>query len=341
VINKLNGALLAAVATPDFQQRLKDLGARVGTGNELSPVGAAQFVRSEIDLWKAVAKGGSLPVAFALQQPPPRRDVAIEERPTQPVVQQAPAAQQVVVQQPPVNIAPSVLAPSGARVALVIGNSNYSAMPKLVNPRNDADDIGKVLKDSGFDVVLGTDLTRTGMEDALSGFSKKARLAETALVYFAGHGLQHNGINYLAPVDARLDDETDLRKLILLQNVIEDLQGASKVRLLFVDACRDNDVVQQLTSRLPRARAAAFTRGLAGATADGTLIAFATQPNRVAADGQGRNSPFAQALLKHLPTPGVELRTLLTRVRADVVQATGGAQRPEVSDSLVGEFAFR
>jgi uncharacterized caspase-like protein len=264
--------------------------------------------------------------------------VVREQQPAaqQPVVRQ----QQAVVQQPPAS-APSVVVSSGPRVALVIGNSNYSAMPRLINPRNDAEDVAKALREAGFDVSLGVDLTRSGMEDALSGFSRRARQAETALVYYAGHGLQHNGINYLTPIDARLDDEADLRKLILLQNVLDDLQGASKIRLLFIDACRDNEAVQQLASRLPRTRAAAFTRGLAGASADGTLIAYATQPNKVAADGQGRNSPFTQALLKHLPIPGVELRTLLTRVRAEVVQATGGAQRPEVSDSLVGEFAFR
>jgi uncharacterized caspase-like protein len=117
---------------------------------------------------------------------------------------------------------------------------------------------------------------------------------------------------------------------------------ASDVRILIVDACRDNEAVQQVASRLPASRAAAVSRGLSRVPdADGTLVVFATQPNRVAADGAGRNSPFTQALLKHLPTPGVELRTLMTRVRADVVAATGGMQRPELSDSLVGEFVFK
>jgi uncharacterized caspase-like protein len=109
-----------------------------------------------------------------------------------------------------------------------------------------------------------------------------------------------------------------------------------------VDACRDNDIVQQLARRLPATRSSGLTRGLARIEgADGTLIAFATQPNRVAADGDGRNSPFARALLRHLPTPGLELRTLMTRVRTDVVNLTGGTQRPEVWDSLVGEFVFK
>jgi uncharacterized caspase-like protein len=166
--------------------------------------------------------------------------------------------------------------------------------------------------------------------------------ADTALVYFAGHGMQHNGINYLAPVDARVEDEADLRKLINLQGIIDDLQNARGVRILIIDACRDNNAITQLARRMPATRGAGLTRGLARVEgADGTLIAFATQPDRVAADGDGRNSPFARALLKHLPTPGLELRTLMTRVRTEVVTATGGAQRPEVRDSLVGEFTFK
>jgi tetratricopeptide (TPR) repeat protein len=228
------------------------------------------------------------------------------------------------------------------RVALVIGNSAYDNLRKISNPRNDADDLAQALRELGFDVVLGTDLKRAEMEEALIQFSRTARQADTALVYYAGHGIQHNGVNYLIPVDAQVGDEADLVKLVSLQSVIANLQGASHVRLLIVDACRDNEAVQQLASRLPAARAAGFTRGLARIDgADGTLVAFATQPNRVAADGIGRNSPFAQALLKHLPTPGLELRTLMARVRAEVVTATGGAQRPEVWDSLVGEFAFK
>jgi uncharacterized caspase-like protein len=146
----------------------------------------------------------------------------------------------------------------------------------------------------------------------------------------------------LVPVDALIEDEADLRKLANLQDVIGDLQSASRVRILIVDACRDNGVMRQLQNGLTVTREAAVTRGFARVEgADGTLIAFATQPNRVAADGLGRNSPFTRALLKHLPTPGLELRTLMTRVRAEVVQATGGTQRPEVADSLVGEFVFK
>jgi uncharacterized caspase-like protein len=163
-----------------------------------------------------------------------------------------------------------------------------------------------------------------------------------AVMSVAAISRQPAGISSISPPNTDGPVILTARKLVNLQVVINDLQNAGRVRILIVDACRDNDVVQQIARRLSPTRSSAFSRGLARIDgADGTLVAFATQPNRVAADGDGRNSPFSQALLKHLPTPGLELRTLMTRVRADVVNITGGAQRPEVWDSLVGEFAFK
>ena len=271
-----------------------------------------------------------------------RERLAVMAKPSPPAA--PPAGAQLPAAPPPATTASLPTrqpATSDRRIALVIGNSAYASFPKIPNPHNDAEDLAASLRSLGFDVLVGLDLDRSKMENIFIEFARKARQSDTALVFYAGHGIQHNGINYLAPVDAKLDDETDLRKLFNLQDVMNDLQAASHVRILIVDACRDNDAVKQLAGRLPPTRSAAFTRGLASvAAADGTLVAFATQPNRVAADGAGRNSPFTQALIKHLATPGLELRTLMTRVRADVVGATGGSQRPEVWDSLVGEFAF-
>jgi hypothetical protein len=238
---------------------------------------------------------------------------------------------------------PAAAAPADeSRLALVIGNGRYAAFPRLANPTNDAADLAQALSSIGFKVMLGLDLTRAAMEQSLIEFARRARGVTVAVVFYAGHGLQHNGINYLVPVDADIADESDLRKLIQVQSILEDLSGASRVRILVIDACRDNDAVQQLTRRLPATRSAAFGRGLAplGPQAEGTLVAFATQPNRVAIDGTGRNSPFTAALLKHIATPRLELRTLFTRVRSEVFAATKGAQRPEVSDSLLGEFQF-
>jgi hypothetical protein len=274
----------------------------------------------------------------AATPPPATQQQAAIPPPTAPPQQAAPQEST-----PPRATTPSATTPrAGARVALVIGNSAYTSLPKIPNPRNDAEDLAKSLTALGFEVAFGADLKRVEMEEIMIRFGRQARQADTALVYYAGHGIQHNGANYLAPVDARIEDEADLRKLINLQDVIDDLRNSTRVRILIVDACRDNKVVAQLSSRVPATRAAAFTRGLARVDgADGTLVAFATQPNRLAADGDGRNSPFTRALLKHLPTPGLEVRTLMARVRAEVVDATAGAQRPEVWDSLVGEFAFR
>lgn len=294
-------------------------------GRGLAPDAPAGAVAS-----KFLPTGSDLPAFTPLSK--------LAARPPAPVPLPSAAAPSVGTQ--PAKVVAGVAA--GSRVALVIGNGAYAAMPRLANPRNDAQDMDRALRELGFAVTLGLDLARGDMEDALIRFARAARDADTALVYYAGHGLQHAGVNYLAPIDAELQDETDLRKLVQLQAVVDDLQRAGRVRILMVDACRDNNVLQQLASRLPATRSAAFRGGLAPLErADGLLIAFATQANRVAADGEGRNSPFTRSLLKHLGTPGLELRTLLTRVRAEVVTATGGKQRPEVSDSLVGEFAFK
>lgn len=238
---------------------------------------------------------------------------------------------------------PMAPAAPGSRVALVIGNGAYSAgLPPLPNPANDARDIGAALAALGFDVTLAVDAPKAEMEEKLAAFAKAARRSDVALAFYAGHGLQHQGVNYLAPVDAKIEDETDLRRRFLkVQDLIEELQNARGARILLLDACRDSDAVRQLAAALPKSRAAGVRRGLAGEKAEGILIAFATQSDRTAADGAGRNSPFTEALLKHLPTPGQEIRTMFTRVRSEVLRATGGTQRPEVSDSLDGEFAFR
>jgi tetratricopeptide (TPR) repeat protein len=227
------------------------------------------------------------------------------------------------------------------RVALVIGNGAYESLPRLRNPSNDAADMAASLRALGFDVSVGLDLKRSDMEDRVISFAKAARAADAALVFYAGHGLQHQGINYLAPTDARITDEADLLKLIKVQALIQNLQGAKNAGILVLDACRDNDAVTKLAASLPKSRAAGFRGGLAAEKAEGIIIAFATQPGRVAIDGIGRNSPFTSALLKHLPSPGLDARLTFARVRTDVLRATGGEQRPEVSDSLDGEFIFK
>jgi uncharacterized caspase-like protein len=226
------------------------------------------------------------------------------------------------------------------RVALVIGNGAYGVLkPALPNPANDAVAIAAVLDGLGFEVDVVTDASKETMEEALARLAIESRTAEVTLFYFAGHGLQDQGRNYLAPVDAALQDETDLRRnFVRLDDVLDDLASADGARILLLDACRDNDAVDALRAAVPT-RSAGVSRGLARVpSVEGQLVAFATQPDRVADDGVGSNSPFTTALVKHLATPGVELRTSLTRVRVDVAKATNDAQVPEVWDSVLGEI---
>lgn len=235
-------------------------------------------------------------------------------------------------------------APSN-RVALVVGNSSYERLRGLTNPRHDAEDLAKVLKALDFEVHLSFDAKHDAMNEALTQFAGQAQAADIALIFYAGHGLQRDGINYLAPMDAFVDEASTLINFIGLQTMIAHLQAARLVRILIVDACRDNGIEPRLAGRqIPAGRLGSTPRGLAAVNLEdgkGTLVAFATQPNNTAVDGVGRNSPFTEALLRHLVTPGLELRTLLTRVRAEVVNATDGRQRPEVVDSLIGEVVLK
>jgi uncharacterized caspase-like protein len=230
---------------------------------------------------------------------------------------------------------------AATRVALVIGNGAYTSLaPTLPNPSRDAAAISAALTELGFAVDTVIDGTKSAMDDALARLAREARSADVVLLFYAGHGIQDQGRNYLAPVDAALGDETDLRRrFIRLDDVLDDLSSAKGARILLLDACRDNDAVEALRTAVTPSRAAGVTRGLARVSAaDGQLVAFATQPDRVATDGEGDNSPFTTALVKHIKTPGIELRTALTRVRVDVANATGNDQIPEVTDSLLGEI---
>jgi formylglycine-generating enzyme required for sulfatase activity len=229
-------------------------------------------------------------------------------------------------------------------VALVIGNSAYRNTVPLPNPRNDATDIAAALKGLGFETIFETDLDKRGMDDAFRRFARAAREADAALFYYAGHGMQFAGANYLMPVDAQLRDEADLPyEMAKLDDVLADLSRVKNIRLVILDACRDNPLADQLRSNLPASRSAAISRGLARLEkAQGMITAFATQSGQTAADGAAgtRNSPFSAAFLRHVATPGLEAGQLFRRVAADVNEATGRKQLPELSISLLGEFYF-
>ncbi|QPF87915.1 caspase family protein [Bradyrhizobium genosp. L] len=228
------------------------------------------------------------------------------------------------------------------RVALVIGNSAYRNTVQLPNPRNDATDVARMLKSAGFEVVEGVDLDKRGMDDAFRRFADAAVGADAALFFYGGHGFQFQGTNYLVPVDAKLAGATDIgAQMARVDDILADLQRASGVRILMLDACRDNPLADQLLAQVNPARAVTITRGLARIKQTaGTVIAYSTQPGAVAADGEGRNSPFAAAFIREVGQPGVEIGPLFRHVAADVYKATSERQLPEVTFSLLGDFYF-
>jgi len=227
------------------------------------------------------------------------------------------------------------------RVALVLGNSNYLRAPKLTNPENDAEDLAGVLRGLNFEVIFKTDVDRRGLDLALEEFERRAQGADTAMFFFAGHGLQHRGRNYLVPIDADLEDEVSLRyNTLALDRVRDALDAASGVKIMVLDACRNNPLADKLVSGTGGAsRSVEVTRGLARLDrAEGMVVAYATQADRVAQDGIGRNSPFSAALVRRLQEPNLEIATLFRRVAQDVFEQTGGRQRPELSISLLQDF---
>jgi PQQ-dependent catabolism-associated CXXCW motif protein len=229
------------------------------------------------------------------------------------------------------------------RVALVVGNSAYRHTIPLPNPRNDAADVGAALKALDFETIVAIDADKAGMDDAFRRFARLAREADVALFYYAGHGMQAAGSNYLLPVDAQLRDEADLPyEASKVDDVLAEINHARSVRIVVLDACRDNPLLDKLKSSRP-SRSASISKGLARLErAQGFITAFATQPGHVAADGEGgsRNSPFTSAFLKYLSVPELEVGTFFRRVARDVNEATGGQQLPELSISLLGDFFF-
>jgi formylglycine-generating enzyme required for sulfatase activity/uncharacterized caspase-like protein len=248
----------------------------------------------------------------------------------------------------PLLLALALAAPAAradSRVALVVGNGAYQHLPVLKNPPNDARALADSLRGLGFDVDLGVDLPLADMQRKVTAFAKKAQAADVALAFFAGHGVQAqdplgsaNPVNYLLPVDADIKEEADLGFLLTARDILARLQTAGGVRILILDACRDNPVPQ----RLARGRGAGFARGLSPEPkTSGMLIAYSTQPGTIADDGDSGNSPFMSALLTHIADPGLDIRLLFAEVRRDVIKRSNGTQTPETADSLDGLFSFK
>jgi tetratricopeptide (TPR) repeat protein len=241
--------------------------------------------------------------------------------------------------------APATSTNTGLRVALVIGNGAYAHVKALPNPPNDARSIARSLRDIGFIVSEGIDLDRAAMQKTTRDFLREAARAQVAVVYYAGHGVQIDGRNYLVPVDVRLQPGSTMTdSMIDMDTILAGLDDQVRTNILILDACRNNPVASQVASAGPN-RAIEPGSGLAapaalgpGATLGaGTLIAFATAPGQVALDGEGINSPFSAALSRHIGTPGLEVQQMLTRVRAEVVAATKAKQVPWSNSSLLGE----
>jgi hypothetical protein len=235
----------------------------------------------------------------------------------------------------------SVAAQAEKRVALVVGNSAYKHAGTLSNPKNDADDMAAALKALDIEVIKGLDLDKAGLEREVRKFSAALSGADVGIFFYAGHGLQVNGNNYLVPVDAELSSadalEFEMVRLDLVQRIME---GNAKTNILFLDACRNNPLVRNLARALGT-RSASIGRGLAAAESGvGTLISFSTQPGNVALDGTGRNSPYTGPLVKRIGRPGDDVLTVLTDVRNEVLAATADKQVPWENHALRARYYF-
>jgi uncharacterized caspase-like protein len=230
------------------------------------------------------------------------------------------------------------------RVALVVGNSGYVHAPRLTNPVNDASDMAGALKAVGIEVVLGLDLDKRGFDGKVRDFSRALASADAGILFYAGHGLEVGGRNFLIPVDAQLQGERDLEfETVALDFVMRQMEidRDGKTSIVFLDACRDNPLARNL-ARSMGTRSTVIGRGLAEVkTGVGTFIAFSTKPGAVALDGEGRNSPFAGALVKAVKGPGKGLSALMVDVRKEVLAATNNRQVPWDHSALTGEFYFQ
>ena len=232
---------------------------------------------------------------------------------------------------------PSVVLADG-RVALVVGNSTYAHIGRLPNPDNDAADMSAALRRLGFEVTTELDADRVELTEALRRFTRRSAGADVSLVFYAGHGIEMDGVNYLVPVDARLERDVDVRfETVTVDDLLVSTTGAS-LRLVILDACRNNPLARsmQRTAASRTVSGGSFADLNEDLLGDETLVAYAAAAGTTAADGRGRNSPYTAALLEQLEQP-LEIGLLFRRVRARVLASTNGAQRPHEYHSLVGE----
>ncbi len=220
------------------------------------------------------------------------------------------------------------------RLALVIGNAVYGFAP-LKNPVNDASDMAVSLQKLGFTVILKKNVNLKEMEESIQDFGNRLKQGGVGLFYFAGHGLQAGGVNYLVPVGARIDKESDIKyEAVDAGRVLDEMANAANgLNIVILDACRDNPFARRFRSA---------SRGLAivSSAPTGTYISYSTGPGQVALDGDGRNSPFAAALMQYMKEPGLTIEQVFKNVRFKLGRETGGRQVPWELSSLVGDFSF-
>ena len=228
------------------------------------------------------------------------------------------------------------------RIALVVGNSDYNDTSlSLANPKNDAEDMAAALRSLAFDVVMVTNASKRALDGAVQQFARLGSEADAVVFYYAGHGMQYQGRNYLMPVDATLVDEISLRyNLVSFDDIRAAMSRTRGIKVMILDACRNNPLAERFErSQAGANRGGMGTRGLARIdTTAGTVVSYATAADNVAIDGTGRNSPYTAALLRRLQEPGLEIEMMFRRVAADVNAETQGRQRPETYVSLLDEY---
>jgi hypothetical protein len=290
---------------------------------------------------------GAPPVSFpaVAQSQPPVQAVPPPQSAPPPVAQLPPPQPSIQATLPPAKGASSFTSSPefGRRVALVIGNSTYKNEGLLPNTRSDATAVAAALKGLGFhSVTLETDLGRERMIDALRAFARQADAADWAVVYYAGHGMQVGGINYLLPVDAVIESDRDMPfAAIPLEQVLNVTERARKLRLVMLDSCRNNPFAARMKRTAEITARSTVSRGFTRVEPNaGTLVVYAAKDGETASDGDGSNSPFTTALLKNLQVPGIEVRRLFDYVRDDVQEMTRKQQLPYTYGSVPGREDF-
>ena len=358
-------------ALSDFNQAIRiepDYApALTGRGLTFERIGDLERAKSEFRTALSISENsGRGDISKSARETAEARLAALSSGAPQPKFLPAPVRAASTTSVPTPSVATPVVAPAvvkataakqGRRAALIIGNAAYKSVPALDNPRRDAEKIAAALRAIGFDsVTLAIDVSREKMIEALRTFAAAADKSDWAMVYYAGHGIEVNGVNYLIPVDAKLTSDRDaLFEAMPLDQVMAAIDGAKKLKLVMLDACRDNPFANAASSNpAPVAVAPASTpdntrnartrsvgRGLGEVKVQGaSLVVYAAKHGQTALDGEGEDSPFAVAVMQRIATPGVEINKLFRLVRDDVMEATAGRQEPYTYGSLPGREDF-